>query len=82
MFSVLAAGRMQLPMAAMAAAMGGHVRVGLEDNLWLEKGVLARSNAEQVHRIREIVERLGRTPASPDRARQMLGLKGKGNVGF
>ena len=82
MFSVLAAGRMQMPMAAMAAGMGGHVRVGLEDSLWLDKGVLARSNAEQVSRIREVVERLGRTVASPDDARRMLGLKGQGSTGF
>jgi uncharacterized protein (DUF849 family) len=75
-FSVLAAGRHQMPMAAMAAAMGGHVRVGLEDNLHLDRGRLARSNAEQVVRIREIVERLGRTPATPSQAREMLGLKG------
>ena len=81
-FSVLAAGRMQMPMAAMAAAMGGHVRVGLEDSLWLDKGVLARSNAEQVARIREIVERLGRRVASPAEARAMLGLKGGENVSF
>lgn len=81
-FSVLAAGRMQLPMAAMAAAMGGHVRVGLEDNLYISKGVLARSNAEQVARIRGIVEGLGRVVASPDEARAMLGLKGVAGVTF
>jgi uncharacterized protein (DUF849 family) len=81
-FSVLAAGRMQLPMATMAAAMGGHVRVGLEDNLYIRKGVLARSNAEQVARIRGIVEGLGRVVASPDEARAMLGLKGAAGVTF
>jgi uncharacterized protein (DUF849 family) len=81
-FSVLAAGRAQIPMATMAAAMGGHVRVGLEDNLWLGPGVLARSNAEQVTLIRGIVEGLGRTVATPDDAREMLGLKGAGTVGF
>jgi uncharacterized protein (DUF849 family) len=81
-FSVLAAGRMQMPLAAMAAGMGGHVRVGLEDNLWLEKGRLARSNAEQVTRIREIVERLGRRVATPDEARAMLGLKGRAATAF
>jgi uncharacterized protein (DUF849 family) len=75
-FSVLAAGRHQVPMASMAAAMGGHVRVGLEDNLMLSKGVLARSNAEQVGKIRRIVEEMGRTPATPAEARAMLGLKG------
>ncbi len=81
-FSVLAAGRAQMPMAAMAAAMGGHVRVGLEDSLHIDKGVLARSNAEQVARIRGIVEGLGRVVATPDEARAMLGLKGRAEVGF
>lgn len=76
-FSVLAAGRMQIPMATMAAAMGGHVRVGLEDNLYIRKGVLAQSNAQQVHLIRGIVERLGRDVASPAEARAILALKGK-----
>jgi uncharacterized protein (DUF849 family) len=82
LFSVLAAGRAQIPMATMAAAMGGHVRVGLEDNLYLSKGVLARSNAEQVTLIRGIVEGLGRTVATPDQARAVLGLKGAGEVAF
>lgn len=81
-FSVLAAGRAQMPLAVMAAGMGGHVRVGLEDNLYLEKGVLARSNAEQVTKIRGLVEGLGRTVATPDEARAMLGLKGADNVAF
>jgi uncharacterized protein (DUF849 family) len=81
-FSVLAAGRSQIPMATMAAAMGGHVRVGLEDNLWLGKGRLARSNAEQVTLIRGIVEKLGRDVATPQDAREMLGLKGPDKVGF
>lgn len=81
-FSVLAAGRQQIPMAAMAAGMGGHVRVGLEDNLYLSKGVLASSNAQQVTLIREIVERLGRVVATPDEARAMLGLKGAAGVRF
>jgi uncharacterized protein (DUF849 family) len=81
-FSVLAAGRAQIPMATMAAAMGGHVRVGLEDNLYLSKGVLARSNAEQVTLIREIVERLGRTVATPEEARALLHLKGRDKVAF
>jgi uncharacterized protein (DUF849 family) len=82
LFSVLAAGRMQIPMATMAAAMGGHVRVGLEDNLYLSKGVLARSNAEQVALIRGIVEGLGGDVATPARARAMLGLKGAEKVAF
>lgn len=76
-WSVLAAGRRQFDMAALAATMGGHVRVGLEDNLFLAKGVLARSNAEQVEKVRGIVEALGRTVATPDEARVLLGLKGK-----
>jgi uncharacterized protein (DUF849 family) len=81
-FSVLAAGRAQVPMATMAATMGGHVRVGLEDNLFISKGVLARSNAEQVRLIRGIVEGLGRRVATPAEARVMLGLKGADKVGF
>ena len=79
-FSVLAAGRMQMPMAAMAAAMGGHVRVGLEDNLYAAKGVLAQSNAQLVAQIRGIVEGLGRVVATPDEARTMLALKGASGV--
>lgn len=75
-FSVLAAGRHQIPMATRAAELGGHVRVGLEDNLMIEKGVLAKSNAEQVTQIRKIIEDMGRTVASPDEARDMLKLKG------
>jgi len=81
-FSVLAAGRAQIPMATMAATMGGHVRVGLEDNLYIAKGVLAQSNAQQVTLIREIAERLGRTIATPDEARIILNLKGRDKVGF
>lgn len=76
MFSVLAAGRQQMPLITMAAAMGGHVRVGLEDSLMISRGVLAKDNAEQVRKIRRIVEDLGREVASPDEARSMLGLKG------
>ena len=81
-FSVLAAGRQQIPFATIAASMGGHVRVGLEDNLYIAKGKLARSNAEQVTKIRKIVEELGRTVATPEEARQMLGLKGAGETAF
>ena len=81
-FSVLAAGRAQIPMATMAAAMGGHVRVGLEDNLYLGKGTLATSNAQQVSLIRGIVEALGRDVATPDQARAILGLKGRDKVAF
>jgi uncharacterized protein (DUF849 family) len=76
MFSVLAAGRHQIPLATMAAAMGGHVRVGLEDSLMISRGQLATSNAEQVTKIRRIVEDLGREVATPAQARAMLGLKG------
>lgn len=75
-FSVLAAGRHQIPFATMAAAMGGHVRVGLEDSLMISKGKLAERNADQVIKIRRIVEDMGRHPATPDEARAMLGLKG------
>ena len=81
-FSVLAAGRAQIAMATMSAAMGGHVRVGLEDNLYIGKGELARSNAQQVTLIRDIVERLGREVATPDEARAILHLKGADKVGF
>ena len=80
MFSVLAAGRHQIPMATLAAERGGHVRVGLEDNLMITKGGLAPSNAAQVTQIREIVEKMGRSIASPDDARAMLGLKGRANT--
>jgi uncharacterized protein (DUF849 family) len=82
LFSVLAAGRMQMPMAAMSAGMGGHVRVGLEDSLYIAKGQLARSNAEQVAKVRAIVEALGREVASANEARAMLGLKGQAQVTF
>lgn len=82
LFSVLAAGRQQIPMATMAAAMGGHVRVGLEDNLYIAKGVLATSNAQQVAQIRGIVEGLGREVASADEARAILALKGADRVAF
>ena len=73
---------MQMPIAAMAAAMGAHVRVGLEDSLWIGKGRLARSNAEQVRRVRSIVEGLGLAPATPDEARDILHLKGADTVSF
>ncbi|SDD93711.1 3-keto-5-aminohexanoate cleavage protein [Rhodospira trueperi] len=81
-FSVLGVGRHQVPLATMAAAMGGNVRVGLEDNLFLEKGVLAESNAQQVRRIRQVLEGLGRPVATPEQARAMLALKGGDRVGF
>lgn len=81
-FSVLAAGRMQMPIAAISAGMGGHVRVGLEDNLYIAKGELARSNGQQVEKVRAIVEALGREVATPAEARAMLGLKGADKVAF
>ena len=66
----------------MGAMMGGHVRVGLEDSLYLGKGRLARSNAEQVARIRRILEELSLEIATPDETRTMLDLKGRANTGF
>ncbi|MFD1193694.1 3-keto-5-aminohexanoate cleavage protein [Seohaeicola saemankumensis] len=82
LFSTLAAGRQQMSMALVSASMGGHVRVGLEDNLYLSRGVLARSNAEQVVKLRALLEALGHSLATPDEARAMLGLKGPDKVGF
>lgn len=81
-WSVLAAGAAQMKVAAMAASMGGHVRVGLEDSLWLGRGELAPSNAAQVTRVRQIIEGLGLEIASPDEAREILALKGGDKVGF
>lgn len=81
-WSVLAGGRHQIRIATMAATMGGHVRVGLEDSLWIGPGKLAQSSAEQVALIRGIVERLGLQIATPDEARAILSLKGAGGVGF
>mgnify|MGYP003638137276 CR=1 FL=1 len=79
-FSVLAAGRQQMLMGEQAVKMGGNVRVGLEDNLMLEKGVLARNNAELVAKMRYIVTESGRELASADEARARLGLKGRAAV--
>ncbi len=81
-WSVLGAGRNQLPVAAMAAAMGGNVRVGLEDSLWIGPGKLAKSNAEQVKAARQIIEGLGLAVASPAEAREILTLKGGDQVAF
>jgi uncharacterized protein (DUF849 family) len=81
-WSVLGAGRNQLPIAAMAAAMGGNVRVGMEDSLWAGRGKLAKSNAEQVRLARQIIEGLGLEIASPDEAREALQLKGGDKVAF
>lgn len=81
-WSVLGAGRNQMFIATMSAVMGGNVRVGLEDSLWLGPGTLATSNAEQVGKIRRILEELGLQIATPTEARQMLKLKGSQNVAF
>lgn len=81
-WSVLGAGRSQLAIAAQAAAMGGNVRVGLEDSLWIGAGKLAESGAQQVQRARSIIEGLGREVATPDEAREILALKGRAHVGF
>jgi uncharacterized protein (DUF849 family) len=76
-FSVLGAGRHQMPLLTMAAVLGGNVRVGLEDSLYLEKGRLARSCAEQVRKIRRILEELSLEVATPAEVRAMLALKGR-----
>ena len=81
-WSVLGAGRNQMPFAAMSAVMGGNVRVGLEDSLWDGPGTLAKTNAQQVTRIRSIIEALSLEIATPDEAREILQLKGANNVGF
>lgn len=81
-FSVLGAGRHQMPLISMGAIMGGNVRVGLEDSLYLGRGILAKSCAEQVLKIRRILEELSFDIASPEDARVMLGLKGKNSVNF
>ena len=81
-WSVLGAGRNQMPIAAMSAAMGGNVRVGLEDSLWLGRGKFAESNAAQVRAVRGIIEGLGLEIATPDEARGILELKGGDRVGF
>jgi uncharacterized protein (DUF849 family) len=82
LWSVLGAGRSQIPIATLSAAMGGNVRVGLEDSLWDGPGHLARTNAAQVKRIRTVIEALSLEVASPEDARAMLRLKGKANVAF
>jgi len=81
-WSVLASGRFQFNLVTVGAIMGSHVRVGLEDGLFLGKGQLAPSNAAQVQKIRSILESLSLEIATPSEARQMLGLKGKENVGY
>ncbi len=81
-WSVLGAGRNQLPIAAQSVALGGNVRVGLEDSLWIGPGQLAESNAQQVRAARQVIEGLGLEVASSDEAREMLQLKGRANVNF
>jgi uncharacterized protein (DUF849 family) len=81
-WSILAAGRHQLPLVTMGAIMGGNVRVGLEDSLFVGKGQLAKSNADQVRRIRSILENLSLEIATPTEARTMLDLKGGDRVAF
>ena len=81
-WSVLGAGANQMRIAAQAVAMGGNLRVGLEDSLWAGPGKLAKSNAEQVEIARGIVEGLGLAVATADEAREMLDLKGAYRTGF
>ncbi|HSV81948.1 MAG TPA: 3-keto-5-aminohexanoate cleavage protein [Ramlibacter sp.] len=81
-WSVLAAGRHQMTLLTHAAVMGANVRVGLEDSLYLGRGKMATSNADQVRKIRHLLEELGYEIATPDEAREMLALKGANNVGF
>ncbi|HEX5285425.1 MAG TPA: 3-keto-5-aminohexanoate cleavage protein [Polaromonas sp.] len=81
-WSILGAGRSQIPLATMGAAQGSNVRVGLEDSLWIGPGKLAESNADQVRKIRQALEGLSLEIATPDEARQMLALKGADQVNF
>lgn len=81
-WSVLGAGRHQMPFATQSALMGGNVRVGLEDSLFIEPRVLARSNAQQVEKIKRLIVEMGHEPATPAEARAMLGLKGGDRVEF
>jgi uncharacterized protein (DUF849 family) len=81
-WSVLGAGGAQMGLATTASQMGGHVRVGLEDSLLITRGQLAESNAQQIAKIRRIVEDLGSQVATPDEAREILDLKGGDRVHF
>jgi len=81
-WSAIGAGRYQMPICSVALAMGGNVRVGLEDNLFVSKGVLAKSSAELVGKIIRISNELGLEPAGPDDARKILGLKGLSAVNY
>lgn len=81
-WSVLGAGALQMQIAAQSVMLGGNVRVGLEDSLWLGRGKLAESNAAQVAFARRMIEDLGMEVATPDEAREMLALKGGHDVNF
>jgi uncharacterized protein (DUF849 family) len=81
-WSILGAGRNQIPLATLGVAQGSNVRVGLEDSLWIEAGKLAESSAAQVVKIRQVIEGLSLAIATPDEARAMLGLKGADNTNF
>ena len=81
-WTVAGIGPAQLPLGTLAILLGGHVRVGLEDSLWDGPGQLAQSNADQVRRVRGILEGLGLSVATADEARQLLQLKGRSNVAF
>jgi uncharacterized protein (DUF849 family) len=81
-WSVLGAGRHQMALCTQAALLGGNVRVGLEDSLTLGRGQMAKSNADQVRKIRRLIEDLGYEVATPHEARKMLGLKGGDKVNF
>ena len=79
-FSVLAAGSHQMPLATLGVILGGNVRVGLEDSLTIPPGRMAQSNAEQVRKIRSIIEALGHEVATPDEVRKSLALKGRNKI--
>jgi uncharacterized protein (DUF849 family) len=81
-WSVLGAGRFQMPVCTMAAQLGGHVRVGLEDSLSIGKGQLATSNAQQVEKVVRIIREMGLEPATPSEARALLNLKGADRTGI
>jgi uncharacterized protein (DUF849 family) len=81
-WSVLGAGKDQFRIATQALSMGGNIRVGLEDSIWIARGELAGSNAQQVEKARRVVEGLGLAVATPEEARGMLGLKGGDQVAF
>jgi len=81
-WSVLGAGKDQFRIATQAVSMGGNIRVGLEDSIWIERGKLAETNAQQVEKARRLVEGLGLQVATPDEAREMLALKGGDRVNF